>query len=126
MILRNDPGATIGAANNQGALAAPVATLTDFCRDCHDGTALAQPSYRAANNTTCSGGCHSAQMLVTNIGSRYGVSHIMTTTLTGTSIDASGEPRQGCEHRFDQLPQLPQGRGGVSRRQQLPPSYVRR
>ena len=90
MILRTDPGATIGAANNQGALEAPVATLTDFCRDCHDGTALAQPSYRAADGTTCSGGCHSAQMLVTNTGSRNGVSHIMTTTLTGTGTDASG------------------------------------
>ena len=94
MILRSDPGAEIGASNNQGAIAAPVASLTDFCRDCHDGTTMAQPSYQAADDTTCSGGCHSAQMLVTDTGSRNGVSHIMTTTLTGTRIDASGDPVQ--------------------------------
>jgi hypothetical protein len=84
MILRSDPGAKIGATNNQGAIAAPVASLTDFCRDCHDGTTLAQSTYQASNNTTCSGGCHSAQMLVSDIGTRNGVSHIMTTTLTGS------------------------------------------
>jgi predicted CXXCH cytochrome family protein len=92
MILRNDPGATIGAANNQGAIKEPVATLTDFCRDCHDGTSLAQRSYRAADDTTCAGNCHSAQMLVANAGGRDGVSHIMTTTLTGKGVDASGNP----------------------------------
>jgi predicted CXXCH cytochrome family protein len=94
MILRNDPGATIGAGNNQGAIREPVTTLTDFCRDCHDGTALAQPSYQAVDGTTCARDCHAPQMLVTNTGGRNGVSHIMTTTLTGTGTDASGNAVQ--------------------------------
>ena len=81
MILSSDPGAKIGAGNNQGAIAAPVTNLTDFCRDCHDGTALAQASYQG--NLTCSGTCHNPQMLVSDFGTRNGVSHIMTTTLTG-------------------------------------------
>lgn len=85
MILRNNPGGTVTAADGTGSVAGPVTNLDDFCRDCHDGT---------NNGTTgqkCSGTCHadlstgSAAMQVTKSASRNGVSHVMTSTLTGSN-----------------------------------------
>lgn len=80
-ILRDSPGPS---------LAAPVTNMTDFCRDCHDGT--------NQNGATgwCGGMCHKGSLydpdgirpqlrkigLVTESPQRNGVSHIMTTTLT--------------------------------------------
>ncbi len=74
MILRNNPGGTI-TAGGVGAVAAAVTNLDDYCRDCHDGT--------GAVGTYCVN-CHNdPQMKVTKLATRNGVSHVMTTTMTG-------------------------------------------
>ena len=82
MILRDNPGGTV-TSSATGSISGPVTNLDDFCRDCHDGT---------SNGTTgqkCSGACHSsgtaAEMQVTKLATRNGVSHVMTSTLTGSN-----------------------------------------
>lgn len=86
-ILRNSPGPS---------LTTPVANMTDFCRDCHDGT--------GQNGATgwCGAHCHKGSLytpggtrpqlrkigLVTDSSQRDGVSHIMTTTLTNAAGQA--------------------------------------
>lgn len=74
-MVRNDPGGVL--AGGTGALAAPAANLTEFCRDCHDKTT------RADGTGTCVT-CHDgAQMAVSDFPDRDQVSHVMTATLTG-------------------------------------------
>jgi predicted CXXCH cytochrome family protein len=101
MILRADPGATIGAPNGQGAIAAPVTTLTDFCRDCHDGTNRSGTGYTAGatsnTDSTCAGGCHKDQMLVSNFNTPNGVSHIMTGTLKTGAAQVANLPSSECK-----------------------------
>lgn len=72
-ILKDDPGK---------AIATPVTTEIDFCRDCHN----------SSGGNVASGGCfnlcHTAGSLIAMspeyyLKSRDGVTHIMTTTLTG-------------------------------------------
>jgi len=69
-ILKNNPGKAIATA---------VTTEIDFCRDCHN---------KAGDNDD-SGGCMTGTCHVSDIGSEYqltsrnGVTHVMTTTLTG-------------------------------------------
>jgi hypothetical protein len=78
-ILKNDPGL------NGGALASPVTNYTDFCRDCHN----------ASGNNVGVGSCFDS-ICHTPGGSggidistdywseaRNGITHIMTTTLSG-------------------------------------------
>lgn len=80
MILKDNPGGT-PVGTGTGGIAAPVTTLDDFCRDCHDGTP------RATGGGVCAN-CHAEQMQVSNYDTRNGVSHIQTTTLTNASSTA--------------------------------------
>ncbi len=78
-ILKVNPGGAL-TANPDGALTGSAATLDDFCRDCHDGTTRATSAW-----TPCGDSCHATQMEVSNPDTRNFVSHIMTTTLTGST-----------------------------------------
>ncbi|MBU2602633.1 MAG: hypothetical protein KKA32_10800 [Actinobacteria bacterium] len=72
-ILKNNPGgAPVGVTT--GALAAPAATLDEFCRDCHD-------NLQVTGGGVCAN-CHVDVMLVSSYQTRDQRSHIQTTTLT--------------------------------------------
>jgi predicted CXXCH cytochrome family protein len=81
MILRDNPGGTV-TSSATGSISGPVTNLDDFCRDCHDGT-----TNGTVGTEKCSGGCHAdgVGMQVTKLASRNGVSHVMTSTLTGSN-----------------------------------------
>lgn len=74
-ILKKNPGGSV-TDSGTGAIAGDVANLDEFCRDCHDGTAAAADY--CVN-------CHATQMGVTELATRNGVSHIMTTNMNGVA-----------------------------------------
>jgi hypothetical protein len=97
MILRTSPGPSLPAA---------VSTLDDFCRDCHDGS-----QQNGATGVFCGSHCHNTAAysptgpaantrqvgLITASGSRNGVSHIMTSTLTNAAgADVSHTTSEHC------------------------------
>ena len=127
-ILRRDPGVS---------LAAPVDNMDDFCRDCHDGSGLngavpVQTGSWGSYVPWCGDGCHDSANyapdgshanlrkvgMVTKSGSRNGVSHVMTTTVTnaaGATVSQAGSQHctschKGGNHTADNsFPHLTSG-----------------
>ncbi len=100
-ILSNNPAGRRGAT--AGSIVAPVTTMNQFCRDCHDLTGLNGAA--SPNGTWCGDHCHQTSKYQPNDSSKLsylrglglvtegpgynGPSHIMTTTLN----NSQGQPR---------------------------------